>query len=67
MGSPWEVCEGEKRTRRRGKQPAVVGTVSGKGDKAELRGDGEIAMEIELRGVSEKIILLLCPDWETEA
>ena len=43
-----------KRACRQGEQPAAVRTVSGKGDKPELGGDGEITVETELGDVSGK-------------
>ena len=37
-----------------GGQPAAVRTVSGKGDKPDLGGDGEVTVETELGDVSGK-------------
>ena len=43
-----------KRACRQGEQPTAVRTVSGKGDKHEPGGDGEITVETELGDVSGK-------------
>lgn len=45
---------GGKRTCRQGERPAVVRTVSCRGDELEWGGDGEVAMEAERRDVTEK-------------
>lgn len=64
MGGEWgrkkNTQEGENYQQRLGESPAKV-------MRLELGGDHEIAVETELRDVSEKIVLLFFTDWETKA